>query len=76
MKESKLTKKEIKKFEKDGILLIYPVFINCAYEIAKYFQEVYPLAEISITGSEGKYSLLIKKYIYDENDYLADERIS
>lgn len=57
MKESKLTKKDIKKYEKDGILIIFPICIDCAREIIYAMTDLFPDTRVYLRGINGVYTL-------------------
>ena len=51
-KSTLLTKKDFRTYEKQGILTLYPLCLNCAFRSIIEFQEKYPEASITLQGSE------------------------
>lgn len=51
-KSNLLTKKDFRTYEKEGILTLYPLCLNCAFRSIIEFQEKYPEASITLQGSE------------------------
>ena len=68
MKESKLTKKEIKKYEKDGILTIFPICIDCAREIIYAMTDLFPDTRVYLHGINGVYDLTFVDREYVDGD--------
>ena len=69
-KSNLLTKKDFRTYEKQGILTLYPLCLNCAFTSIVEFQTKYPEASVTLQGNiqTGFYVTFVSI-----NDLLAEE---
>lgn len=69
-KSNLLTKKDFRTYEKQGILTLYPLCLNCAIRSIIEFQDKYPETSITLQGSDitGYYVTFLSVH-----DLLAEE---
>ena len=68
MKESKLTKKELKRFEHEGAIILQPICINCAFKAIEEMTSMYPDVHICLNGQYGIYNLMFFNDLFYEEE--------
>ena len=68
MKESKLTKKELKRFEHEGAIILQPLCINCAFKAIEEMSERYPDVHVCLNGQYGIYNLMFFNDLFYEEE--------
>lgn len=77
MKEMKITKREFKEFDKNGIITFCPVCIDCAYDIINILLEHYPESLITMTSTNvtGLFVITAIKQLKEDDDIPSEDEV-